>query len=261
MLLINPYRFVTSGRVISSDADVNSYLNKVEANDNQQLEQAVIDAVENFVLGCKSDGLWSAIKASCILAGARTLSGALVPLIGTAPTNFNFVSADYNRETGLKGNGSSKRLRANRLNNADPQNSKHFSLYVTETDGTNNRNYFGGSGTIGTTQLFISSATQLSHRVNALSGSPTLSTNYAGFIGSSRGNATSIVSRGNAQTFNSSINSQTPSSESLHIFSNTAGSNLTTGRISFYSIGESLDIALLDSRVSTLMTALAAAIP
>jgi hypothetical protein len=30
--------------------------------------------------------------------------------LGTAPTNNNFVDADYNRETGLVGNGSTKYL-------------------------------------------------------------------------------------------------------------------------------------------------------
>jgi hypothetical protein len=35
----------------------------------------------------------------------------------------------------------------------------------------------------------------------------------------------------------------------------------TDARLSFYSIGESLDLALLDNRVSTLMTDIGAAIP
>jgi hypothetical protein len=28
--------------------------------------------IDDFVRGCKADGIWNAIKASCILAGART---------------------------------------------------------------------------------------------------------------------------------------------------------------------------------------------
>jgi hypothetical protein len=57
----------------------------------------------------------TAIKASCILAGARTLAGALVPLAGAAPTNVGpFVSGDYNRKTGLVGDGSTKYLNSNR---------------------------------------------------------------------------------------------------------------------------------------------------
>ena len=108
-----------------TDADAIAYVNAVEAADGQLLEFAVGKAINDFVVGCKLDNTWPAIKASCILAGARTLTGALVPLVGTAPTNNNFASGDYNRKTGLVGNGSTKYLDSNRNNNADPQNSNH----------------------------------------------------------------------------------------------------------------------------------------
>ncbi|NBN88588.1 MAG: hypothetical protein EBV32_05835, partial [Proteobacteria bacterium] len=85
-MLINSYRF--------GDADANAYIAAVETADGQALEGDTRAAITAFVVGCKADGIWNAIKASCILAGARTLSGALVPLIGTAPTNNNFVSGD-----------------------------------------------------------------------------------------------------------------------------------------------------------------------
>jgi len=62
-----------------SDADATAYLAAVQAADGQLLEPAVRIAINNFVVGCKADGIWTAIKASCILAGARTLAGALVP--------------------------------------------------------------------------------------------------------------------------------------------------------------------------------------
>jgi hypothetical protein len=77
---------------------------------------------------------WDAIKASCILCGARTLAGALVPLVGTAPTNVadNFVSGDYTRggaTPGLKGDGTSY-LDSGRANDADPQDSKHLAFFA-----------------------------------------------------------------------------------------------------------------------------------
>jgi hypothetical protein len=107
-----------------TDPDAGAYIAAVEAADGQLLEFGVGKAINDFVVGCKQDKIWDAIKASCILAGARTLNGALVPLAGTAPTNFNFVSGDYNRKTGLVGDGSSKYLNSNRNNNADPQDSQ-----------------------------------------------------------------------------------------------------------------------------------------
>jgi hypothetical protein len=75
-----------------TDPDAGAYIAAVEAADGQLLEFGVGKAINDFVVGCKQDKIWDAIKASCILAGARTLTGALTPLVGTAPTNFNFVS-------------------------------------------------------------------------------------------------------------------------------------------------------------------------
>lgn len=50
-----------------------------------------------------------------------------------------------------------------------------------------------------------------------------------------------------------------------YIFANNVdgnvASNLSDGRIAFYSIGEALGLALLDARVTTLINAFAAAIP
>jgi hypothetical protein len=73
---------------------------------------------------CKADGTFSAIKAACLLCGARTLAGALVPLVGTAPTNVadGFVSGDYTRggaTPGLKGDGTSY-LDSGRAGDDDP---------------------------------------------------------------------------------------------------------------------------------------------
>jgi hypothetical protein len=41
----------------------------------------------------------------------------------------------------------------------------------------------------------------------------------------------------------------------------TAAQNYSNARLAFYSIGESLDLSLLDTRVTTLINALDAAIP
>jgi hypothetical protein len=112
------------------DPDAAAYLRAVEAADGQALETPVKRAVDDFFRGTKADGTFSALKAACILCGARTLAGALVPLAGTAPTNNNFVDADYNRETGLVGNGSTKYLDSNRAENADPQMTMHIYLLL-----------------------------------------------------------------------------------------------------------------------------------
>jgi len=260
MFLINPYRFALTDFL--EDADATAYISAIETADGQPLESAVKTAINNFVVGCKSDGIWSAIKASCILAGARTLSGALVPLVGAAPTNNNFVSGDYNRETGLKGNGSTKYLNSNRANNADPQNSNHNAVYVTEAI-TGSRAYISadtGSGT-GRNNIYKDAGQNRFLNLNRSSTYASLAVGSAlstGLIATNRSVSTNAVFRvaGTQYTFGGA--SQAPNS--LHVMVYRSSTNNSNARLSFYSIGESLDLAALDTRVSTLMTALAAAI-
>ena len=79
---------------VSLDSDALIYINNVEAAEGQQLESGVRQAISDFVAGCKSDGIWNSLVSCCILAGARTLYGALIPLVGTAPSNVNFAAGD-----------------------------------------------------------------------------------------------------------------------------------------------------------------------
>jgi hypothetical protein len=234
-----------------ADADAAAYITAVETADAQALENGVKVAIDNFVLGCKADGIWSAIKASCILAGARTLTGALVPLVGTAPTNVGpFVSGDYNRKTGLVGNGSTKYLNSNRNNNADPQDSNHNALWAT---------------TIGINALIGPSVSTTG--INSISPTATRNRNLdgeglavvPGFTGISRGSASSYSQRTGGQSFTQTRTSQSPDGGNIRVFSFTDFPS--THRLAFYSIGESLNLALLDTRVSTLINAFAAAIP
>jgi hypothetical protein len=247
-------------RFISNDADVVAYVLAVEAADGDRLEDSVISAYESFITGCKTDSIWSALKASCILAGARTLSGALVPLVGTAPTNANFVSGDYNRETGLKGDGTTKYLNPNRSNNADPQNSKHVSVNLSEMHTGTASQWFIASGDSGAGHCAILFGSA-SYRFNSINGSG-LTSNVSpssGFKGANRNNSASFERRNATSTLTVTDPSRTPLNAAFNVFRRASG-NYTNARLSFYSIGESLDLALLNTRVSTLMTALAAAI-
>lgn len=78
---------VTTGAL---DSDALAYITAVETADGQALEDGIKLAYNDFIVGCKTDGIWSAIKASCILAGARTLDGALTPLAGAPPADYGF---------------------------------------------------------------------------------------------------------------------------------------------------------------------------
>jgi hypothetical protein len=250
----------------SGDSDVRAYIAAVEAADTQPLEQAVKDAYRDFIVGCKADGIWNAIKASCILAGARTLAGALTPLKGGSPTNVsnNFVSGDYDRKTGLKGNATNKSLDTGRNNDADPQNSKHMAVYVSDrsNDGGTVRGliYAGDNGTAGSSGVGFRNSDSLSlFQVNNQSASfPTIAS-LAGLAGVSRSNGTQFVYRANGADVTVSVNSHSPISENVFLYRRN-NANFTSARLAFYSVGESLNLSLLDSRVSALYTAIGNAI-
>ena len=264
---LSPLRIPTS---IPFDESALAYIAAVEAADGAALEDGVKSAINSFVVGCKSDGIWSAIKASCILAGSRTLSGALKPLVGTAPPNANFVTADYNRKTGLKGNGTTKYLNSNRNNNADPQNSQHISVYQTElsTAGGNISRLISGrapSTATGSSQItcsHLNNNNEIYSRYNGTIWSVSPRSSAPKFIGCSRGLGASYQYRVNNSTLTRNDSSGASSSTNFIIFSDPRFESFyySNARASFYSIGEHLDLAKLDTRVSTLMTALAAAI-
>jgi hypothetical protein len=253
--------WIDSGRFGAAlDPDAAAYIAAVEAADTQALEPAVRAAINDFVVGCKADGIWGAIKASCILAGARTLTGALVPLVGAAPTNFNFVSGDYNRKTGLVGDESTKYLDSNRNNNADPQNNNHNAVWISSI-GNNNQAFIGaGTTNVGTNLLGIGSTglqilRSRTSNIQSSDGSVTI-----GFYGHRRSNSSGLISRNNGENSTFNIASETPLNSKLFVFARSGPSLLNNARLAFYSIGESLDLALLDARVTALINAFDAAI-
>jgi len=239
-----------------------SYVAAVEAADGQELEHGVAKAINDFVLGCKNDGIWDAIKACCILAGARTLNGVLVPLVGTAPTNYNFVSGDYDRETGLIGDGSTKYLDSNRANNADPQTSKHLAVYQTETETRDITRAAIGSGATSSDSALLTTTSARFFRINSVkAGDSGLSSFVAGLWGASQIPGTETMVR-RYDSLSSEVPNATsaPTSTTTTVFDR-GTSSFYDGRLAFYSIGESLDLAKLDTRVSALITAIGAAIP
>jgi hypothetical protein len=252
------------------DPDAAAYIAAVEDTDGQALEAAVVDAIDAFVVGCKADGIWSAIKASCILAGARTRLGALTPLVGTAPTSFNFVDGDYNRKTGLVGSGT-KYINSNYAQVVGQQNNCHLSYWQSTNSsisaniiGTTNSSQFrlltGGFNT-GNQGGRRAGLCQSSLNVIASSGT------WTGLNGASRGASDSYTYRGGAINYIQTVNSTALSTGSIFVFtvnassSGTPDASYSDARLAFYSIGESLDLALLDARVTALIDAFDTAIP
>ena len=253
-----------------SDPDAATYIEAVEAADGELLEFAVGKAINDFVLGCKADGIWDAIKASCILAGARTLDGALVPLVGAAPTNYNFVAGDYNRKTGLVGNGSSKYIDSAYEASNLSLNNIHLSTWLS-TNSTTSANIIGT--TIGADTRILTgggtSGNQNGRRVGmSQSGIDTISISgsWLNLNGASRSLPDRYLFRGNQVNYTQATASTAQAAGRCFVFTvSKAGHvpdvNYFNGRITFYSIGEALDLALLDARVTDLINAFGAAIP
>jgi hypothetical protein len=275
-LVISKGLTLRKGYIGTDDPDAEAYIAAVEAADlaadptAEPLETATKVAIHSFVKGCKNDGIWPAIKASCILAGARTRLGALTPLVGTAPTSFNFVDGDYNRKTGLVGNGSTKRLVANRAGNADPQNNRHIATYIGATSAKTGFSLLicdaeNGQGVV--TQIGINpDSGTVGTRASNTTGDSALLYSGVGYYGVSRNASETYQVRGNTTTQVITRQSQTPLSDSYGVFMRSknaaaAPDQFYDGRLAFYSIGESLNLALLDARVTDLINAFAAAIP
>lgn len=274
--LTEPTRIVLAkGYTLPDDADAVAYIAAVEAADGQALEAATRMAINGFVKGCKADGIWPAIKASCILAGARTLAGALVPLVGaTGPTNNGpFVSADYNRKTGLGDtSNSSKYLNSNRAENEDPVDSHHIAVFVTTVDprpptmAGANSNHIGclGPGLVSGTNISVQSdsnayAWSRSQYTPTIAGNrPTPST----LFGVERsGNGNMNILSGGALFTKLPANPGYVSASALqsYIFAlnlNGSVANYCRARFAFYSIGSSLNLSLLSFRVTALIAAI-----
>jgi hypothetical protein len=257
-VIINAHNFGTG------DADADAYIAAVEAADGAGLAGKYRNAIGEFVKGAKSDGFWSAIKAACLLAGPATLSGALIPLVGSAPTNVNFVSGDYSQATGLVGNGSTKYLNANRNNNADPQNNVHQSVWVSTASANGvivSHIGAGGGGDAGATHIISDRTVSdwVAFRNRSATFFSTTGGNSTGFIGHTRaasGSYTTRVSGANTARTNTS---GTAFAGNSFVFARNIGSpNLySSARLAWYSIGENLDLALLNARLTTYMAAIA----
>jgi hypothetical protein len=221
----------------------------------------LVDAIDAFVKGTKADGTWNALRASCIMAGWNNLNGALTPLVGAAPTNFNFVGADYNRKTGLKGNGTTKYLNSNRNNNADPQNDQHVAVRLTESD-TGTRLLIGvGSTTTNRTAISIFGGYVFRSRNNTTVEVPITSENAIGLLGISRNNSANHVYHVGGTSLTVTRDSLVPGNQNIGVFAGGDAQFPSSIRANFYSIGENLNLTQLDTRTAALMTAIDGAIP
>jgi len=268
-----------SDLTINYDTDAFSYLNQVQLFDGQNLEPTYKIAINSFVELLKSDSIWSQVTGMGILAGARTLSGALVPLKGPAPTSFNFVLSDYTRFGGLSGDGQSKYIDTKIPFQSRPFGNSHYSVYMSkkvEKGVTSNGAIIATSITTLSSQDFMrvtfnpttSAASSditavIQNRVGLGLVQTLINANSPGFKGASRSSTNVAIFRANNTTFNVNRNISTPASNyNTFLY---AGNSLVAGfplgiptdfndvGLTFYSVGSGTNLELLESRVETLM--------
>ena len=260
---------VVGSRFVGYDADALIYINAVEALDGQSLEDGVKTAYNNFVIGCKTDGIWNSIKSSCILAGARTLSGALTPLVGNSPTNIGFTAASYNRRLGLTGN------KSNYLNtnySGHIANNQH--LVIQKTSNNTSNGFFSALAGVTPSDaswVFFRSQSavaggRMEYGIGPLGSLFTDTQTVSSFFGVNQ-SGTSFIAR---QSANNEVDTatQTPTTvtdfEPFYIFADNNNGSVrmqSDFRIFFYSIGESVDLAKFQARVSGLLVQISGAIP
>ena len=223
--------------------------------------KARITAVDRFIKGCREDGIYDDLNAACVMAGWSNLAGALTPLKGAAPSNSGFIATDYDRGgIGITGDGTSY-LDSNRANDADPQSSKHLSVYVSKAATSDS--FYSGAGGNANTSLRRVTPTVTFGRVNR-------STDYLTYTAAGESIGTIAVNRPSASATELRVGGVTVSdarppttypADNIGVFSRIASGTafgITNATLAFYSIGTSLDLALLDARASTLMADLRA---
>jgi hypothetical protein len=255
----------TSGIVYDTDAQ--SWINAVETADTQPLEARVKAAMNQLVLDLKSNSLWTPITSLTIQMGARTIAGTLIDVKtpSSSWSNVNFLAGDYNRTTGLIGNGSTKYLNPGVLNSVMSQNNAAAWVHV-HTVSAGNTNYFGSgsNATNGTFGVSVSSSPTTQTQGRAFNDSSFIvhaGANAVGLIGYSRNNSANYISRGGQANLSITRSSATPTGSSLFYFANNIGGSPTLhsdGRIRACCYGQAHNMDTAETIINTYIASITA---
>lgn len=263
-----------------SDADAQTYLRAVEAADEQALEQGVQQAVNQFVIGCKADGIWDPAVQLLLFCGARTLAGATIPLKGATPINQGFLSGNYDRKLGLgDASNTSKYVNTNVPVNVLGSTSHALFAYGNLSTSTGDRELLGRFDGSTSASVLILSEWQTGTPIGRAFRSGTFvsnqypvstSTSPVSCLIGSRTSSTSASLYFDASSVNNSTNLSLTVGSSAPIYAfgiNSSGSPGGFNRsiiqaMGIFSVGlTATEAASLRSRTSTLMSAISAAIP
>jgi hypothetical protein len=211
---------------------------------------------------------WDDMQSATSFVGVG-IQGVTVPLRDgmTVPTNNNFIDADLNQLTGLKGDASSKYIDTNVADNINGSTNISTGIYVTEGSELEFDAYFGSSesGT-GENKTLLSNNYATSIRVFSDVGDNTPSALDAptGLISSSRGISASVDYRADGISGTITRTGETPQGGDMYFFAtNNSGpalrhTDIRAAAMHFSTAMSSAELATLEGLQETLITEIAA---
>jgi hypothetical protein len=215
----------------------------------------------------KADGLWSSLAAAMFLRGPSTLAGCMSRIDGGTATSTGFAGGDYDRLTGVVG-GTGKYITLGRNNNTDSQNNQHAAVWATSLDVVSPGTFalliagrVSGTGDGSTKIVFQGTTNPTPNTVlfGSRLGSTVSIAQSTGFLGVSRSASGTYTTRIGGTSTSQSGSSLTPANAPIYVLARTIGGSgeaFSACRVAFASAGPTLDLSLLNSRLTTLFAAL-----
>lgn len=256
-----------SSILASASAETLAYISAVEAADGRMLERAVLEAIVPFANWRIPIG--GTFQPRCI---GRTVAGALVPMVGVAPTLIGFTPDLYSRRTGFKGNGTSFIINSGVNDDTQPETNLHLAIYLSEADTTLGQfARYSGHNRGGTTAIALSrmelGANGVNNRSQTRLGYATA--NSGTVLGTSRNNANTYtcINPNAGSIITSPVTASNPP-QGGRIISHARNSSEFAGQLelgnyqnersALFSWGPSTDLLTLRTQYLTFMAALAA---
>ena len=252
---------------INYDSDFLTWYANVVAAGSSISTQNII-TLNKFFNDLKINNLWNSITQANILCGTSSLSGCLIPIKGATPINNNFVSRDFSVTAGLQSNGLTKWLDTTILESSFSTNPDSVGLHFFIASSLINNpivinTYFIGAVTStgsGGSRIYApnSGSNQLNGQLN-VGSTASIGTALTGLnpnrIGISRQNG--FLNRYLNGTTNNASNpiGTISTTNTIGVYA-TAGQQKINASLQFYCFGYFVDLATLDSVVSSMISAL-----
>ena len=240
----------------SFSAEAKNYFNRLDAaGDTTYVDYKL--PLANYIDGLVTLGgaYWNDMVSACSFVGVG-IQGITVPLrAGMASAinvNNNFVAADLDQLTGLKGDGSTKYISTGVLDTATAQNDYSMSSWVTDPVYVDNA-YWMGSPRIAhraSTVDFVVKFSTNNNSSSQISVSPDTANNFIGQVRTVGTEYDYLINTTSGTALKDSI---APTGSGISVFAWSAGNAKNASRIATYHYGPALDLATLEALQATLL--------